>query len=187
MARLPLIDPADATGDAGKVLSNMPRALNIFRMMANAETMIKPAVKLGGAILSKQELGARERELVILQVAQLEGGEYEWNQHDPIAIGVGVPREQIEALAKGDITSDVFSEAEKALLQFSKEVIENVRVKDETFANMKKHYSDREIVETIFTDGFYMTMARLTEATQTDIDPPAGMAVVDSLKKDNGK
>jgi len=184
MARLPLIDPSDATGDAKRVLDNMPNALNIFRMMANAETMIKPAVKLGGAILSKQELGAKERELLILQVANLEGGEYEWNQHDPIAMGVGVPRVQIDALAKADITSDVFSDAEQALLAFSKEVIQNVRAKDETFDAAHRYFSDREMVEVIFTIGFYMMMARLTEATQTDIDPPAGMAVVDGLKKD---
>jgi hypothetical protein len=27
--------------------------------------------------------------------------------------------------------------------------------------------------------GFYMTMARLTEATETDLDPAAGMALFD--------
>ncbi len=181
MARLPLVDPADTTGDAKRVLDSMPNLLNIFRMMAHAETTIKPAVKLGGAILSKQELGARERELLILQVANLEGGEYEWNQHDPIAIGVGVPRAQVDALASGDISSDAFGAAEKALLAFSKEVIENVRVKDATFKAAHAHFSDREIVESIFTIGFYMMMARLTEATETDIDPAVGMAVIDSI------
>ncbi len=101
MARLPLIDPANTTGDAKRVLDNMPTPLNIFRMMAHAETIIKPAVKLGGAILSKQELGAKERELLILQVASLEGGEYEWNQHVPIAAGCDVRADQIDALGKG--------------------------------------------------------------------------------------
>ncbi len=187
MARLPLIDPADAAGDAKSVLEGLPRTLNIFRMMAHAETMIRPALRLGSAILSAQDLGPRERELLILQVAQLEGRAYEWNQHDPIAEGVGVPREQIDALAKGDIASNVFSEAEQALLAFSKEVIENVRVADATFAAARAHFSDREIVEAIFTIGFYMMMARLTEATETDIDPPAGMAVVNSLKRGGGQ
>jgi len=185
MARLPFIDPATATGEAAEALRKVSNPLNIFRMAANAETLYRPAMRLGGAILSKQELGERERELLILQVANLEGGEYEWNQHDPIAIGVGVPRAQIEALAEGDITSKVFSDAEKALLAFSREVTQNVRVKDATFAAVRDHFSDREIVEAIFTIGFYMMMARLTEATETDIDPPAGMRVVDSLKRDD--
>ena len=183
MARLPLIDPAAATGDAKRVLDNMPNTLNIFRMMAHAETHIKPVVKLGGAILSKQELGAKERELLILQVANLEGGEYEWNQHVPIALGCDALMEQVDALERGEIDDPAFSEAERALLAFSKEVIENVRVGDGTFRAVHAHFSDREIVEAIFTIGFYMMMARLTEATRTDIDPPAGMAVVDALNK----
>ncbi len=184
MARLPLIDPAQATGDAKRVLESMPNAINIFRMMAHAETLVKPVVKLGGAILSKQELGAKERELLILQVAQLEGGAYEWNQHDPIAIGVGVPRAQIDAIANGDINSDAFNTAEQALLAFSREVTENVRVPDAIFKAVHAHFSDREIVEIIFTIGFYMMAARLTEATETDIDPPAGMKVIDSIQDD---
>jgi len=187
MARLPLVDPANATGDAKRVFDNLPTPLNIFRMMAHAETLIVPAVRLGGAILSKQELGAKYRELLILQVANLEGGEYEWNQHDPIAEGVGVPRAQIDALAAGDIHNDAFDTAEKALLAFSKDVIENVRVADAIFTAAHTHYSDREIVEAVFTIGYYMMMARLTEAMEVDIDPPAGMAVVDDLTKDRGK
>jgi len=42
---------------------------------------------------------------------------------------------------------------------------------------------DQEVVESIFTIGCYMMMARLTEATETDLDPAAGMAVFDGGKK----
>lgn len=183
MARLPLLDTDTATGDAAKVLSRLDNPLNIFRMMAHAETNFRHVLKLGGSILSEQKLGAKERELLILQVAQLQGGEYEWNQHDPIAIGVGVPRTQIDALAAGDIANDVFSTSDQALLAFSKEVILNVRVPDDIFELAHSHFSDQEIVETIFTIGFYMMAARLTEATQTDIDPAAGMDVINSIPK----
>ncbi len=49
--------------------------LNIFKMMANADTLIVPVTRLGGAILSRQKLDAKLRELVILQVApHIEGG-----------------------------------------------------------------------------------------------------------------
>jgi alkylhydroperoxidase family enzyme len=58
-----------------------------------------------------------------------------------------------------------------------------VRVNDAAFAGVRKHFSDQEIVESIFTIGCYMMMARLTEATQTDLDPAAGMAVFESGKK----
>ena len=43
---------------------------------------------------------------------------------------------------------------------------------------MRKHFSEQEVVEAIVAIGFYMMMARLTEATETDLDPAAGMAVI---------
>ena len=58
-----------------------------------------------------------------------------------------------------------------------------VRVPESVFAGTRRHFGDQEIVESIFTIGCYMMMARLTEATETDLDPAAGMAVFDSGKK----
>jgi alkylhydroperoxidase family enzyme len=68
-------------------------------------------------------------------------------------------------------------------LAFGREAIENVRVSDVTFAAMRKNFSAQEIVETILTIGFYMMMARLTEATEVDLDPAAGMVVYESSKR----
>jgi hypothetical protein len=48
---------------------------------------------------------------------------------------------------------------------------------------MRKHFADQEIVEAIIAIGFYMTMARLTEATRTDLDPAAGMSVYNNSRK----
>ena len=73
--------------------------------------------------------------------------------------------------------------AERALLAFSREVVVNVRVPDAMFAAVRQHLSDQEIVESIFTIGCYMMMARLTEATETDLDAAAGMTLFDSGKK----
>jgi alkylhydroperoxidase family enzyme len=183
LARLPLIDPDKTTGDIRASFDRMTVKLNIFRMMAHAEANMIPAMRFANSILHKQKLSHVNRELLILQVAHIEGGEYEWRQHVPIALGVGVTQPQIDALERGDDVAAVFNEAERALLAFSREVVENVRVPDAVFAGARKHFGDQEIVEAIFTIGCYMMMARLTEATQTDLDPAAGMAVFDSGKK----
>ncbi len=183
MARLPLINPENTSGDIRASFDRMTVKLNIFRMMAHAETNMIPAMRFANSILHKQKLSHVNRELLILQVAHIEGGEYEWRQHVPIALGVGVTQPQIDALERGDYAAAAFSEAERALLAFGREVVENVRVPEVVFAGMRKHFSDQEIVESIFTVGCYMMMARLTEATETDLDPAAGMAVFDSGKK----
>ena len=66
------------------------------------------------------------------------------------------------------------------MLAFGRETIDNVRVPDAVFADMRAHFSEQEIVESIMAIGFYMMMARLTEATETDLDPAAGMTLFDS-------
>ena len=183
MARLPLIDPETTGGDIRASFDRMPVKLNIFRMMAHAEANMIPAMRLGNSILHKQKLSAVNRELLILQAAQLEGGAYEWRQHVPIALGVGVTQAQIDAVERADYSDAALNAAERALLVFGREVVENVRVGDATFAGVRQHFSDQEIVEAIVALGFYMMMARLTEATETDLDPAAGMAVFDGGKK----
>ncbi|MGY4478194.1 carboxymuconolactone decarboxylase family protein [Bradyrhizobium sp. USDA 3364] len=183
MARLPLIDPDTTSGDIRASFDRMPVKLNIFRMMAHAEANMIPAMRLGNSILHKQKLSGVNRELLILQAAQLEGGAYEWRQHVPIALGVGVKQAQIDAVERGSYEDAALNAAERALLTFGREVVENVRVGDAVFAGMRTHFSDQEIVEAIVTLGFYMMMARLTEATETDLDPAAGMAVFEGGKK----
>ena len=182
MARLSLINPDDTQDDVARAFGSMPVHLNIFRMMAHAETCMIPQMRLGGAILAKQDLSHANRELLILLVAKVEGGEYEWLQHVPIAEGVGVPKEQIDAIEQIDLSATCFDDAEKALLAFGAQVIKNVRVDDAVFFKMKGHFSEREIVEAILAIGFYMTMARLTEATQTDLDAAAGMTVFENAQ-----
>src|SRR5213083_972841 len=127
VARLPLIDPETTSGDIRASFDRMPVKLNIFRMMAHAEANMIPAMRLGNSILHKQKLSAVNRELLILQVAQLEGGAYEWRQHVPIALGVGVTQRQIDALEASRFDDDAFNAAERALLAFSKHVTKNVR------------------------------------------------------------
>lgn len=182
MPRIPYKDWEHAHPRVRETMEGMPRKLNIFRMAANAETCFQPLMKLGGRILGRQKLDDKLREHAILLVAKLEGGEYEWIQHVPIAKAVGATVDQIAAIERGDLAAGCFDDTERAFLQFAKEVIENVRVSDATFAAAAEHLSPQEIVETIVCCGFYMTMARITEATQVELDEPGtGRDIVDSL------
>lgn len=182
MARVPLLTPESAGEEARSILAALPTPLNIFRVMAHADTCFGPQLQLGAAILTRQQLGHAERELLILLVARLEGGEYEWHQHDPIARAVGVDPARIEAIERLELGSDHFSERERALLAFGRQVVEDVRADAAAFAALKRHLSDREIVEAILTLGFYMTMARLTEATETDLDAAEGHRVFEMAR-----
>jgi alkylhydroperoxidase family enzyme len=182
MARLPYVDPDNAPPSVRETLERLPVQLNIFRMMAHAETNLRPLLRLGTSILSEQKLSGTLRELAILQVAQLSPARYEWVQHVSIAKALGVTAEQIEALERGRVDADCFSDDEALVLRFTTELVRYVRTSDETFNSMVERFTPREIVELILAVGFYMTMARLMETTGIDLEPAKGVAIIDAMK-----
>ncbi len=182
MARLPYVDPATAPDVVRDTLSRLPVSLNVFRMMAHAETSFRPLVQLGAAILGRQQLSPKLRELVILRVAALSPSRYEWTQHVPIAHATGATADQVAAVERGDVDAPCFDAAERAALRFATDVLRDVRAPDASFAATAALFSPREMVELILTVGYYMMVARLLETTGVDLDPPAGTVVIDSLR-----
>ena len=177
---MPLIPYADTDAlpaDAKAVFDGLRYKLNIFRMMANAQTCFGPALGLGNAILSKQALDKALRELIILAVARLEGGIYEWVQHVPIGERAGCTKDQIAALEALRFDDKAFDARAAAMLRLVYEVVREVRASEAAVEAAAAQFSAQEIVEIILTCGFYMTMARLTETTRVDVDPPPGVAV----------
>jgi alkylhydroperoxidase family enzyme len=181
MPLIPFADIASLPDSAREAFEKLPRKLNIFRMWANAPACFTSGLRFGGNILARQKLGADLRELVILTVARIEGGTYEWVQHVPIAEGVGCRKDQIAALEAGRFDDAAFNAKEKALLTLAADVIRNVKASEANVKVAQGHFDTQEIVEIILTCGFYMTMARLTETARVDIDAPGGMAIVEEL------
>jgi alkylhydroperoxidase family enzyme len=177
MPLIPYADPARLPDDARAAFESLPRKLNIFRMWANAATLFAPGLGFGGAILSKQKLAKDLRELIILAVARLEGGIYEWVQHVPIGQRAGCTHAQIVALEALRFDDAAFDARAKAMLKLVCEVVRDVRAHEASVEAAKAHFSGQEIVEIILTAGFYMTMARMTESLRVEVDAPEGVAV----------
>ena len=181
MARLPYADPERAPEPVRRALDAVP-SLNVFRMVANAETAFRPWLAFGGALLSSLELDARVRELAILRVGRLSGAEYEWVQHVPIALAVGASQEQVDAVDRGEIDDDSLGDAERAALRFTTEVVREVRASDESLAALAAAgLSPREIVELVLVIGQYMLVARVAETAGIELDEPAD--VLDSSRR----
>src|SRR5206468_7100628 len=133
---LPYVDPATAPEPVRELLERLPVKLNVFRMMAHAETDFRPLVGLGTAILGRQKLSPKLRELAILRVAALSSARYEWVQHVPIAEATGCTPAQIAQLERGEITADAFDAVERAVLRFATEVLCDVRASEASFTDV---------------------------------------------------
>jgi alkylhydroperoxidase family enzyme len=177
MPLIPYADTAALPDEARQAFDGLPRKLNIFRMWANATTCFRPGLSFGTAILSKQKLAPDLRELIILGVARLEGGIYEWVQHVPIGERAGCTAAQIAALEALRFDDAAFDARAKAMLRLVREVVRDVKASEAAVEGASAQFSPQEIVEIILTAGFYMTMARMTETTRVDVDAPPGVAI----------
>ena len=175
MARLPYVDPAEASEPVRDALERVP-PLNIFRMMANADSAFRPWLRWGAALLGKLELDPLLRELAILRVARLTPhAEYEWVQHVPIAQAVGASEEQVAALERDEPEADCFSQPERTVLRFTTEVVRDARASEEALATLKQTMPPREIVELLMVIGNYMMIARVMATTHMELDNPVGI------------
>ena len=182
MARLPYIDPTTASEPVREVFAQLPVHLNVFKLMAQAETCFRPLLRLGTAILARQKLSPKLRELAILRVAALSGARYEWVQHVPIAKHVGATDDQVAAIERGVIDAPCFDATERAALRLASELVEGVCPKDATYGEVAQRFSPQEIVELILAVGYYRMLATLMETAAIDLDPPAGTRVVDATR-----
>ena len=151
------------------VEENGAKVLNLYRALAHSPNVLRNFLRLGNSLITRTELSPKLRELAILRIAKLTGSEYEWVQHYPIALEVGVSPEQTEAISCWN-KSQNFSDMERAVLRYTDEVAQNAEVMDETFSVLQQHLNNRNIVELTVSIGYWGMVARLLEALQVDID-----------------
>lgn len=173
MARVAILEKDAVSLELRELFQNMETngqtVLNLFKVMANSPEVGRAFLRLGNRILFKSRLNPRLRELAILRVGDLAKANYEFTQHVPIARRVGVTAAQIEALPlwKG---STLFNDQERAVLQYTDEMAEKIRVSDDTFAKVKAFLSDQEIVELTTTIGYYGMVSRILETLQVELE-----------------
>jgi 4-carboxymuconolactone decarboxylase len=158
-------------------------ALNLFRMLAHAETVFPPFLQMAASILTAMRLDPGLRELAILQVAKQAEAEYEWLQNVEIGRHAGLSDAQIAAVSSGQIESqEVFTSAERSVLAFTAAVVEGPRVSAALIDDICTHLDPREIVELLLAIGNYSMLARIMTALEIEIDPPASTGPVLSRK-----
>lgn len=163
MPRLPLAEPRDGAE---------PAPLKLFRMVAHAESAYGPWLQYGGALLTQLELDPLLRELTILQVARLVGSEYEWVQHDPIALAVGATREQIDAIEAGRDDDPAFDADQTLVLQATRAAVTQGAATEEQIAALAERLGPRQVVELLLVIANYTGIAMLIASTGLEPDAP---------------
>ena len=152
-----------------KIEASGAKVINLYRVLAHNPDVMRNFLRLGSSLLARTELSPKLRELAILRIARLTGSEYEWAQHYPIALEAGVSHEQADSILHWSSSTN-FSDKERAVLQYTDEITQNVDVKDETFRTLQQHLNEQCIVELTLSIGYWGMAARLLVPLQVDID-----------------
>lgn len=173
MARVQLIGKEQASPEAKEIFSKMEqnraKIINLYRVLAHSPQPMLNFIRLGGSLVAKSELSPKLREMVILRIASVTGARYEWAQHYPIALEVGVSQKQTEVISRWSDSKE-FSAEERAVLLYTDEVMGNKGVKDDTFDALRKFLDERCIVELTLSIGYWEMVARVLVPLKVDID-----------------
>ena len=158
--RDPVAEPGTATGTPGDYWTTFALVPDILKM--SRESLF--ALLQPGRILKP-----RFRELAILRTGIVGDSRFEYSQHLKVARMVGIPEEKLQAI-KGWTTSDKFDPAERVVMAAADEMVGRNLIEDETFAELKKHFSDEQIMELVFVIATWRMHGMVVRALHLEYD-----------------
>lgn len=153
--------------------------LNIFRTLAHAPKALTRFNDWGGYVLSRRnDLPAREREIVILRVGFLCKSGYEFTQHTRIGLQSGLTDAEIENIKRGADAG--WSPADAVLIRATDELHTDHFISDSTWNLLKQHYTEKQCMDLVFTTGQYTQVSMMLNTFGVQLD--AGQVLDPELK-----
>jgi alkylhydroperoxidase family enzyme len=177
MARIPLIEEAEHPELAdliGRIKAGRRGGLlNVYKLLLHSPALAATWFDHNGAVRWKTALDGRLREIVIIRIAHLNGVEYVLAQHVPsLAMAEGLTIAECAALADWR-ASGLFDARERAALAYAEAMTLATSVPDDVFAEVRRHFADRGIVELSVLIGTYIMHNRVMAALAIDLEPEA--------------
>ncbi len=158
--RDPVAQPGTGTGSPGDYWTTLALVPDILKMSSDA---------LFALLQPGRKLEPRFRELAILRTAIAGDCRFEYSQHLKVARAVGISDAKLKAL-KSWATSEHFDQAERAVMAAADELISRNLVEDATFAALKRHFTDEQIVELFMVIATYRMHGLLVRALHLEFD-----------------
>ncbi len=114
------------------------------------------------------------QQLVIIKTSALNKSAYCMSHNVPLGRKIGLSDAQIKAAQGNDyMRSRVLDDRQKAAIRWA-DVVTRMRARDddEAFAAMRKHFSEKQIVELTVFCGMWNYSNRLCEALHVDLEHP---------------
>lgn len=144
------------------------RLINIYRLMLHSPALANAWFDLNQAVRYGSEIDGQCRELAVIRVAILNDVEYVQRAHGPAyALKEGLTPEQVRDIADWP-ASALFTDRQRALLAYTDAMTREIDVPDTVFAELRRHFSERQTVELTMLIGAYNMLTRFLKALKVD-------------------
>jgi alkylhydroperoxidase family enzyme len=169
--RLAVADPATLT-EAQRDMLGSRANLNIYRTLVHHVDLYNRWSPLGQFILNGSSITPRHREIAMLRMGWLCQSPYEWSQHARIAKAqAGMTDDELRRIAQGRDAG--WSGADRAVITMADELRYDAIISDATWAELRKTYSDQQVMELLFTAAQYQLVSMALNTLGIQIEPTA--------------
>jgi alkylhydroperoxidase family enzyme len=142
---------------------------NFFKTMVRHRDLFRVWNEFGRTAFNGR-LPDRDRELLILRTAWLTRCLFEWAHHQPLVERMGMTAADIGRIVEGP-DAPGWSELDAALLRAVDELHANADISDATWAVLRAHYDERELIEIPVVVGQYHLVAFFNNSMGVEVDP----------------
>lgn len=154
--------------DTQQFLAQLP-ALNIYRTIATIPSSLEPFIALAHSLYKDGGVPPRLLEISILRVAYVNKCDYQWHEHEQIALSVGITEAEL-AILKTAETVDSLSPEENLICKVADELTLHAKLDDALSEKFFAHYSALQAIAIILCISFYNMVSRLVNATRIPIE-----------------
>jgi uncharacterized peroxidase-related enzyme len=179
MQRLPKIERDDISGDLAHfydaVTGLLGRVPNFYRTISHAPWLAMLLLPFNAAVQRQwpgSRMPGRIKELVVIKTSHVNGCRYCYAHNTALGEAAGITHDEVVEISSDDyLKSKTLSEAEKLAVQWAEAVTLNTAAKrDDLFAEMKRVFSDAEIVELTIVSAMFNMINRLNDSLQVPIE-----------------
>lgn len=143
------------------------KVTNIYKALAHKPSILNTIGPFVAAVQQPDELDPKLKERIILRVSKINRSAYCCYAHEQISSKMGfTPNEITEMNNPG---SAHISDAEKAALNYAEALTVNPgNIPDAVYGELRKYYSDSQVVEITMIAALYNMINRFNEALKLD-------------------
>ena len=173
MARIKLLDAEKTPFHVKEIFGRVEKIVGVvpnqLRAVANSPDFIMPLATTMQVVHRSPGISNRVKELAAIKVSKLNGSEYDVTHNTAAGRAAGLNEEDLAALDNGEHAR--FSTIEQEVLALAEKMTRSPQaVSDSDIESLKKHFSDAQVVELVYTIGVYNFTNRLNLALGIELE-----------------